>query len=68
MVSIGSGVWVQNSFIFIFQVTDTHAILSATKSNRLDAGRYTLNLKNPSGSDSVSVKVNVLGKSITNSF
>ncbi|XP_052825204.1 twitchin isoform X2 [Octopus bimaculoides] len=44
------------------KTTKNSAELETVKATRNDAGRYTLNLKNASGSDSVSVKVNVLDR------
>lgn len=44
------------------KVADDHVLLTNTKAERGDAGRYRLTLKNPSGQDSGSLNVNVLGK------
>ena len=43
------------------KVAEDHVLLTNTKAERGDAGRYRLTLKNPSGQDSGSLNVNVLG-------
>lgn len=51
------------------KVAEDHVLLTNTKAERGDAGRYRLTLKNPSGQDSGSLNVNVLGKlHLRNSF
>lgn len=51
------------------KVAEDHVLLTNTKAERGDAGRYRLTLKNPSGQDSGSLNVNVLGKlNLRNSF
>lgn len=45
------------------KVAEDHVLLTNTKAERGDAGRYRLTLKNPSGQDSGSLNVNVLGTS-----
>lgn len=44
------------------KVAEDHVLLTNTKAERGDAGRYRLTLKNASGQDSGSLNVNVLGK------
>jgi hypothetical protein len=44
------------------KVADDHVLLTNTKAERGDNGRYRIVLKNPSGQDSGSLNVNVIGK------
>nr|XP_034332878.1 twitchin isoform X27 [Crassostrea gigas] len=44
------------------KVAEDHVLLTNTKAERGDAGRYRLTLKNPSGQDSGSLNVNVLDR------
>lgn len=46
------------------KVADDHVLLTNTKAERGDSGRYRLTLKNASGQDSGSLNVNVIGKLI----
>lgn len=45
-----------------FEVTDGEVILHCKEAKKGDQGRYSIVLKNPKGSDTAHVNVNVVGK------
>ena len=48
--------------VLVLQLTDDTVILAVAKAKRDDTGKYTVTLKNPSGVETSTVNVNVLGE------